>query len=145
MTPYERRELMTRLLVDEPMTTAMLAERTGISKCIARADLATLHGRGLLTKAGWIGKHRAYMAVRVALAEELSRRTASGVVNDSKIFTVENIPPELHLMFGFTNNQPAKGRFVDNSEFMPTPVRVAPVKVYPGTSWGDVALRMPFA
>jgi hypothetical protein len=142
MTPYERREQMTRLLVDTPMTTAMLAERTGISKCIARADLATLHGRGLLVKAGWIGKHRAYQATRVALAEELSRRTASGAVNDSKTFTLDNIPPSLHLMFGYTEIEPQGGRKVDNEHFHPTPVRVARVKVYPGTSWANMEMAL---
>jgi predicted DNA-binding transcriptional regulator len=145
MTPYERREAMTRLLVEKPMTTQMLAKALNISTTTVRADIDTLRKRGLLVKDGWIAKLRAYRCPRIALADEFARRTASGVVNDEKRFVMDNIPDHIRLMFGFTDIEPHGGRKIDNSEFMPTPVRVAPVKVYPGTSWGDVALRMPFA
>jgi DNA-binding Lrp family transcriptional regulator len=123
MTPYERREAMTRLLVEKPMTTVMLAKELNISTNTVRSDIDMLRKRGLLVKEGRIANLRAYRCPRI----------------------VDNIPESLRIMFGYTSIEPHGARKIDNSEFMPTPVRVAPVKVYPGTSWGDVALRMPFA
>jgi DNA-binding Lrp family transcriptional regulator len=145
MTPYERREAMTRLLVEKPMTTVMLAKELNISTNTVRSDIDMLRKRGLLVKDGRIANLRAYRCPRIALAGEFARRTASGAVSDEKRFVVDNIPESLRIMFGYTSIEPHGARKIDNSEFMPTPVRVAPVKVYPGTSWGDVALRMPFA
>jgi transposase-like protein len=147
MNAYQRRSNVTRLTFEQAMTIRQLAAALDADKNIIRQDIRALQHRGVVRPDGWDQKDklRTYRATRVVLADELSRNTCNAKPEVSRAFDIENIPHGLRLMFGYTELEPKGGRKIDNSEFMPTPVRVAPVKVYPGTSWGDVALRMPFA
>ena len=55
---------------------------------------------------------------------------------------VPNLPEPLLNMMGYTSQVPTGGRFINNENLQIT-YHVSKVKVYPGTSYGNVALRMP--
>jgi hypothetical protein len=143
MNVYERREQISRLIISKPLNTNQIAEALGIDPGHVRHDLRNLSRRAIVKACGWEEGMRTFKANRIVLAKELRSRIGNEKNDISKKFDASNLPQALRLMFGYTDVNPTGGRFIDNSDFMPSPVRTAPIKVYPGTSWGDVALRMP--
>ena len=72
---------------------------------------------------------------RILTVEDFLTRAVSHKKKAESFARELQVPEHLRLMFGYTDVKPKGGRFVDNSDFMPSPVRTAPIKVYPGTSW----------
>jgi biotin operon repressor len=135
--PYQRRASITELLVVEPMSTAELAQALNVPIMNIRSDISALKDKGFVFCSGWGKKVRLFSARRIVLAEELHPRS-SAERREQGYANMDTLPPSLHLMFGYTKHEPVGGKFIDNAEFHPTPTRTAPVKVYPGTVWGQM-------
>jgi predicted transcriptional regulator len=136
MNAYERREALSKLLVEQPMTTTQMGESLHVDTAHIRNDLRILIKRGIVFQVGWAGTMRTFNARRVILAAELMPKPSAEKA--SKQFSIDNIPECLHMMYGYTKQEPKGGRFVDNADFHPTPTRVAPHKVHIGNAWGQM-------
>jgi predicted transcriptional regulator len=141
LATMERKVRVTEMCLNQGRTTLEMAEALGTTPENIRHDIRVLNRRGVMYTEEKKGVCTLFRANRLVTVAELSRKGVEGAIK--KTFNPENIPPSLLLMYGYTEFEPKGGVFVDNADFMPTPVRTAPVKVYPGTSWGDIALRMP--
>jgi hypothetical protein len=113
---------------------------------------AIIHDINIMQDRGWViedGKDtveysygpKRYTAWRaiVLLTEHDLERDAHG---EEGIIAVPDFPDKLLFMMGYNNKRQQKGRFVDNEHMRPD-YKVSRVKVYPGTSYGGVELRMP--
>jgi hypothetical protein len=144
MNVYERREQISRLIFNNPMNTNQIVDALGVEYRYIRHDLQYLYRRGDVQPCGWIGGMRTYKGIRIVQAQDLHKRIDQKA-DISKAFDIANISEPLRLMFGYTEIEPKGGERIGEDRFHQTPRSNARVKVYPGTSWGDVALRMPFA
>jgi predicted transcriptional regulator len=134
MNAYERREALSKLLVEQPMTTTQMGESLHVDPCHIRNDLRILIKRGIVYQVAWEGTMRTFSARRVILAAELMPRPSA----EKRKFSIENIPAHLRMMFGYTDIVPQGGIFIDNADFHPTPTRTAHHKVHIGNAWGQM-------
>jgi predicted DNA-binding transcriptional regulator len=141
MNANERRAKETELMFAEAMTSRQIAEAFAISIDLAMADIRVFLKRGILKREGIDGRLTRYRVTKVLSLSEMVERKPSEKKVAAQL-QQQDIPDHLRLMFGYTDHEPKGGKFVDNSEFMPTPVRVSRVKVYPGTSWGMMEMAL---
>lgn len=140
---YERRAEVLALINKKPMATS------NIARALDQPVNAIVHDISIMSQRGWVvedGKDeveykdckKRYTAWRslVALTEQELKRDAFG--KEEVQVPVPDLPESLLLMMGYTTRRQSKGRFIDNADFHPTPTRIAPIRVWPGTSWAQM-------
>lgn len=135
MTPYERRSRITEYLTENPLTVPQIAALTKTQSNTIRNDLQSLTKMGITYASGWDGPLRQFTARMTASPEQLEPKDA--YVKKSRANRLD-LPPELKLLFGYTDHIPQGGVFIDNADFHPAPTRTSRVKVHIGNAWGQI-------
>jgi DNA-binding transcriptional ArsR family regulator len=139
----DRRAEILSLLNESPMSATDIAIRFNLHPVIINNDISLLSRVKLIKKCG----HHP-INTRMSMWRTVDLKTADELRDliykraDEKVILPDLPPYILHMMGYNTHGTPKKGRKVNNANFHPTPVRVAPVKFYPGTSWANMEMAL---
>lgn len=135
----DRRAEILRLMSETPLSSSDIAIRFNVAPVIVNNDIALLSRVKLLRPCGHHPintRMRVWETIELKTAEELRNLLYKRV--DEHI-PLPDLPDDILLMMGYSiHGKPRVGRKIDNSNFHPTPVRTAPVKVHIGNAWSQL-------